>query len=199
MEPTNIMYNKLAEGIFVGNIAAAKSVQTLANLHITAIINISGVSKDWQSVQGVDRIDFMLPSQELLESERPKTILKLETIAGDIHTLRNNNRVVLINCFDGKNKCMLAAGYYFITKCKWTYAETIYKLETLYFSDSQKDDDLSDRKRILAESDPDTLPPIITAAELQRITAGRDERRELRCLTMSSFSKVLRLAGGAKK
>jgi protein-tyrosine phosphatase len=102
-------------------------VQFLADADITAIINLTG--KMDRMVEDVDYFDYALPSSELLETEFQKTITKLEAIMSDLSELRNNNRNVLIHCLDGKNKSMLAAGYYLITRCGKKADATIDLLE----------------------------------------------------------------------
>lgn len=130
MEPQNsIIYALVTDGIYIGNINSAKDLVFLANADISAIINLSGVYND--PVEDVDCFDFLLPSQELLDSEIPMTVKKLETIATTIADLRARNRTVLIHCIDGKNKCPLCAGYFLIKYCGYG-AEIIERLRNLY-------------------------------------------------------------------
>lgn len=186
------MYHKVTDNIYVGDVTAAKSRVILDLLQIDEIINISG--EDLKA--HIMTHDYMLPSQELLPSEHAKTIAKLETISARLAQLASKR--VLVNCDDGKNKCMLATGYYLITRCQHGYAATIEMLERLYFNDEQVKQELEDQQRLQA-IDPETQPQTMTSDQLARITALREQRRAIRCLTMQSFSKLLRLTGGAKK
>lgn len=199
------VYAKIAEGIYVGNAASAADIQFLADAEITAIVNLSGRAD--MNVEDVDIFDYMLPSQELMEVEFPKTFAKLEIISQDIHAARINQRSVLIHCGDGKNKCMLAAGYYLITHCGKKYDAVIDQLETLYFSAQQKHDDQEDQGRMAVDPE-EYLQPDIKLTEIERkatedvrkeLEEKRAARRAIRCLTMSSFRKMLRLHGGAKR
>lgn len=192
------MYALVDDGIYVGNISAAKDLNFLANADVSAIINLSG--KLVESIEDVDVFEFLLPSQELMDSEIPKTNLKLDTICTVIHELRANNRTVLIQCADGKNKCMLAAGYYLISKHNRQFNTVIEQLEMLYLSPQQKSDELDERARY--DRDPEEFEreeSALSPEDRSVLKTKRAARRNLKCLTMASFRKILRLKGGAKK
>jgi hypothetical protein len=101
--------------------------------------------------------------------------------------LLSNKHRILIQCADGRNKSMLIAGYYLITRGKMNPDQVVNMLETKYFSDQQRADDIRDdeitRKAILGED-----PPKFSDDDRQR----QSERRDLRCLTRRSFQKLLR-------
>lgn len=184
------MYAKVTEGIWVGNKAAAEDLQFLADADITAIVNLSG-SFDDPPVEDVDYFDYMLPSQELMDTEFPKTFAKLDTIAADIKLLRDNNRNILIHCSDGKNKCMLAAGYYMTTVLKMHGGVVTDKLEYLYFTPEMRHEEEEDRKEELSRTeDYISGVALVVSEEKQK---ARDKRNAARCFTMSSFRKILRL------
>lgn len=192
------MYALVDDGIYVGNISAAKDLNFLANADVSAIINLSG--KLVESIEDVDVFEFLLPSQELMDSEIPKTNAKLDTICTVIHELRANNRTVLIQCADGKNKCMLAVGYYLISKHNKPFNTVIEQLEMLYLSPQQKSDERDERVRY--DLDPEAFERTesgLSPEERYILETKRSARRNLKCLTMASFRKILRLKGGAKK
>lgn len=181
--------------ITVGDYTVAESREITTNLNISAVINLHGEDIKTQ----IETHDFMLPSQELLDSEKQKIMTKLNAIADNIHNLRNAGKNVLVVCEDGKNKCMLAVGYYLIMKCGAKYIDVIYQLETLYFDQKQHADETFDRDLIVANSNPKNTPREFTNAEFTALEESRNARREIRCLTMQSFARLLRLAGGARK
>ena len=192
------MYARVIEGIYVSNALTVKNLKFLSDADVTAIINLSG--KELDPIEDVDIFNFIIPSQELLDAEIPKTLNKLETISQVIGELRKNHRTVLVCCDDGKNKCMLVAGYYHITHCGAVYLKTIEQLELLYCTTEQKTEEQTER--IKFANDPgwyDLARSNMTPAELLAMNTQRVTRRNLLCLTMASFRKTLRIAGGAKK
>ncbi len=192
-------YAMIAEGIYVGNRAASCDVRFLADADITAIINLTP-KKPKVPVEGIDYFDFIVLQQELLDTEFPKTTAKLESIASTVRSLRAAGRSILIFCEDGKNSCMLAAGYYLINSAKQPYATVIENLEVMYLDPASRKAELADRREFAADACNyaeriDSLPDFARALHF----AEKNTRRQNLCLTMASFRKLLRLSGGAKK
>lgn len=189
------MIGKVEDKIYVADKEFVKSLAKLTEYKIDIIINLTG--EDLKVP--IHSFSYALPSQELLPTETQKTVAKLQVIARDIQTLKDKENTILIVCGDGKNQSVLAAGYYLIVNCGLPYTETIKMLETLYFTDQQKIEDLEELARIEAASDPDAPVQQISQEKYQLYSKQRDERRAIQCLTIASFSKLLRMAGGAKK
>lgn len=160
-------YAKVIDGLYIGN-CTDNSFLTIAN--ISAIINVAGKPLS----HTIDVFDYTLPSQELLDSEIPKTINKLDTICQDIKLLLDNNRNVLIYC-GGKNKSPLIAGYYLIKYCGWNHMVAISTLKYIYMTKEQKEELSSTNS-----------------------TSRKHELGLLECLTMGTFCKVLRIVGAKK-
>jgi hypothetical protein len=179
-EGMDIMMAQVAPKIYIGNVPAGRDRMTLVAAGVTAIINLSGDCNP--GINGITEFDYVLPSQELLDTEMPRTATKLETIAGTISELLEHNHVVLVHCADGRNKAPLAVGYYMITRAKANYAAIIDQLSTAYFSPAQ----------LHAEKAP-PLPASASAEERMCAEEARAERQARRCLTMASFRRVLRL------
>jgi len=195
-DPT--MYALTTSGIYVGNYSSSRDLSFLANADISAMINLSG--KPAELIEDVDTFDFLLPNQELLNAEIDKTVAKLQTISQVLYDLLANRRSVLIYCADGINKSLLAAGFYLITRQNKPYATIIEQLEMLYFSHHQKLCEVNDRKLFkLSPEEIIKLNSSMTAEKKESREAERAARREIICLTNSSFRKILRLSGGAKK
>jgi hypothetical protein len=193
-----VRYALAAEGLYVGNRPAAVDLQFLSNADITAVIDVSGLQKPLAHVEDVDVFTFLLPNQELMNTEFQKTEAKLSTITSLIKDLHTSRRRILIVCDDAKNKCLLAAGHYLISTGA-SHVKTISDLEMLYLSAEQRAEELQERN--LLDTDPDIfekrdkLDPKIRAEIEQRAA----QRRERMCLTMETFKKLLRLRGGARK
>jgi hypothetical protein len=191
------MMASVADGLYVGDKHSSSNLQFLSNAGITIIINLTDGPVD--SIEDVDIVNYILPSQELLDDEVPKMFSKLDAMASYILTLRKNNKNILIQCEDGRNKSILVAGYYLI--CTGThYAKLLNRLEMLYFTAQQRLDEQADL-------DLNILDPEIYEANIANLSAEkrnelevkRAERRALRCLTMLTYHKLLRKKGGAKK
>jgi len=192
------MIGKIEDQLYVGDKEITKYADKLRKYGVTTILNITG--EDLKvPIGGIGIFNYALPSQELLPTEIQKTVDKLTIISRDIQTLKDNQNVVLIVCPDGKNQSILAAGYYLITKCGHPYMSTIKTLETLYFTEQQKTEDLDEIARVEMASNPYVPVQEITQEQLRLYSKQRDERRAIQCLTIASFSKLLRIAGGAKK
>ncbi len=183
----------VVDGIYVGNASAASDFDFLDQHDITIIINLTGRQlRDTHGkpivMPGYIRVyEFILPSQELLDTEIPKTYNKLDAIMNAIRSSRIDGRNVLIQCNDGKNKSMLVAGYYLIVDYEQRYSNVVSKLEALYFTPQQK-----------AAEARDTQSQVIPLNAAERITYETDkaERQELKGLTMMTFRKLLRLRSG---
>jgi hypothetical protein len=198
---------KVTDGIYIGNLTAASDTGFLRTYNINAVVNLTG--KALVDVYGrqldtlppnVVVLDFLLPSQELMDTEIPKTCNKLDAIMTDIRSLRVNHRNILVQCNDGKNKSMLVIGYYLIVDHERPYDKVIDDLEILYFTDQQKAIEIRDRQQ--RDADPEIIEGLLlgmSADARKQLEVDRLERRELRGLTMLTFRKLLRLKGGAKK
>lgn len=221
-------YKNVSDGVYVGNETSMYEHLFMVAADIGAVINLTGkpiINHD------TDFYEFSLPSQELMNTEVNKTVSKLESICQTITNLRSANKKVLICCTDGKNKCMLAAGFYMISigqKCE----NVIESLEVAYFSPEQILEDRADQlflqqqtEQIQRDEDErqtrlrnDELndieietdindPPkkVLYDEEQKRVDSEfkqreekRADRREIRCLTLASFRKILRVKSGLK-
>lgn len=178
-------YALVVQGLFVGNESSAKNAQILKNNQIKSILNLTG-----QSIQapGVTVHDYMLPRQNMTDAEMPKTIMKLEEITKKLREIESRGPI-LISCEDGKNSCMLAAGYYLITIGN-TAGDITNKLETLYMTPEQATDHLVEAKRMLTMSQTGVEIKCTTEQFMEREKKKR-EREDFRSLTMVSFKKLL--------
>ena len=182
------IYAKVADGIWVGNLTSASQVGFLSGADITAIINLSGKMSPY--IDDIDYFDYALPSSELMNTEFPKTITKLEAIMSDIKDLREHGINILIYCYDGKNQCTLAAGYYLVTRCGSNPDTIIDQLEQLYFTPEQRKEEEESRQSFAAPDDPSEGIAVRVDLDAQK---RREKRNAIRCLTLASFKKILRL------
>ena len=123
--------SKITDSLYIGNSAAAKNCDLLNQLGITAVFNFGSLYKRDQQYPAIV-FDYVLPSQELMDSEIPKTMLKLESIAEDINATINDSHRILVVCSDGKNKSTLAVGYYLIKKASRPLDVVVEVLESAY-------------------------------------------------------------------
>jgi hypothetical protein len=187
----------ITRNIFVGTKDSLDIPKCLHDSGITAIINVTGYQIN--SIEGIDIFDYTLPNQELMDIEISKVSAKLDIIINDINELRRNGRNILIICTDSKNKSILVAGYYLISSGEH-YQKVIDRLEMLYFTEQQKLDEIADRKlKALAPELFEEYYSKLVETEKIDLETKRRERRLLKCLTMVSYIKVLRIKGGAKK
>ncbi len=196
------IFRQVLPGIYVGNMYAATTL-FLSHHDITAIINLTGRppvgldNKPLKLSEHIDVFDFMLPNQELMDTEIPKTCAKLDDIMNDIRSLRVNNRNILVICNDGRNKSLLVLGYYLIVDHGCPYGMAISTLEALYFTEQQRAD-----AKDFPQGDPSAIEHALSALppdHRSRLEALRAGRREVMGLTMMTFRKLLRIKGGAKK
>jgi hypothetical protein len=193
-------YAQAVDGLYVGNRGAARDLAFLSNADITAIVDISGfwVKFPLDPIEDVDVFTFLLPNQELMNTEFQKTEAKLGEITKLLQNLRSSRRTVLIVCDDGKNKCMLAAGHYLISGGA-PYVKTIDQLEMLYFTQQQRDEELQERNLLATDPDIFEKRDKLDAKVREELALRASARRERACLTMETFKKLLRMRGGAKK
>lgn len=168
---------KITDGIYIGN--------SIPQTDISAIVNLDMIKFD--DVGDSTIFNFVLPNQELMPNEIPKTLAKLETIAKLIKELRDNNLDVLIICANGRNKCVLVAGYYLISRGGMKPDNVINFLETIYYSQAQRDEETADEQTRHRAMESDMLPTYSSEALKRQF-----ERRMLKCLTMRSFCSVLK-------
>jgi len=186
MDPEEPVCVNVAEGIFVGNLAAAESTSELSKHKIRAIINVSG---DDLATPGVIIHSFILTNQELLPMERQKIISRLISIKNIITELSPRGNI-LICCYDGRSQSMLVAGYYMITALAQRSSSVIAQLETLYFTPELREDEQRDLLRI-ANVDPTLPPETFTNEEFAALQQSRETRRGLRGFAISSFKALL--------
>jgi hypothetical protein len=130
--------SKITDGLYIGNSAAAKNCDLLNQFGITAVFNFGSLYKRDQHYPAMV-FDYVLPSQELMDSEIPKTMLKLDSIAEDIHATLAESHRILVVCSDGKNKSTLAVGYYLIKKASRNLDVVVETLESAYCNSSMDD------------------------------------------------------------
>ncbi len=190
----SVRFGSVYHRIFVGNTAAARDAGLLNDNNITAIINLSGESNP--PVEGVFEQEYLLPSQELMHTEFPKTLAKLKTIAREISELRNDilgpNECILIHCADGRNKCILAASYYLITVQNESYNGLIDRVIELYFTQDQKNDEKSYSSTEYDCQEATAEQQLIANEHKAAAEMKRDERQSLKCLSMATFRQILR-------
>lgn len=180
---TNPVCVKVADGVFVGNVAAVKS-DLLSKNNITAVINVSGDDM----VTRHNYYEFILPNKELLPTEYQKVLSRLASIKTVIVDLIKQQNI-FICCYEGRNQSLLVAGYYMITIGN-TPASVVRKLETLYFDQQMIADEERDQLRA-ANADPDAPAEVFTEEEFRALQASRELRRGLRGLTITSFASLL--------
>ena len=143
---------------------------------VNVIINLTG--KNIPGTDEIDVFDYILPNQELLDSEIPKTVKKLDTISDDMNKFYSAGASILILCEDGKNKSPLVAGIYAID---YLHKNIIDELERIYFTDLQRAEEFEDNGDFTPEK-----------------VKRRAERRQARCLTTVSFKKILKTRKAAR-
>jgi hypothetical protein len=131
---TDLLIAHVCDNIYIGNIASIRA-DILARHKISIIINLAGSQYKRDKCGDVDIMEYTLPSQELLDSEVPRTISKLDTIYNKIKEASSAHNI-LICCNDGKNKSALVAAYYLLKSGQHS-AQVIKKIENIYCTDSQ--------------------------------------------------------------
>lgn len=126
---------KITDNVYIGNGASARNCDLLNQLGITAVFNFSSLYQRDQQYPAMV-FDYVLPSQELMDSEIPKTMIKLDSIAEDIHATLAESHRILVVCSDGKNKSTLAVGYYLIKKASRNLDVVVEVLESAYCNSS---------------------------------------------------------------
>lgn len=183
------MARQVSEGIFVGDLAVVTSLTR--DQGFTRVIWLGTVDplKPLPQCPGAEYFYYPLPNQELMEQEFPRIFTRLDTIANDIDLMRKAGCKILVACDDGKNRSLLACGYYLITKLRQN--DVIARLEMLYFSAEQRAEDIEDAKYITAADNEEPIEE--TEEAMATRLARRAERRVIRGLTMNSFKKMLKL------
>ena len=177
-------YIKITEGVWVGAVTSNRDIIDPTFLQTNDIDAV--IALNLKITGSFDVFDFAISSAELLDFEIPKTISKLEQACETIKDLRAANRGILIACNDGKNKSMLVAGYWLITRGGMQPDAVINFLETIHFSAQERADETRDVEALHRSIQTDT-PLKNTAEDLKK----QSIRREKRCLTMASFRRVL--------
>ncbi len=176
------LQSKIQEGIWIGDSSMCKDTTFFQTFDISAIISL-----DRGITSAEDIFEFVLPNTELLDSEVPKVLTKLESICDTIKELRENGRSVLIQCADGKNKSALVAGYYLIRRGGMDPVKVIEFLTKMYFTAAQSAEEAADKIRLERVQREEQVAPL-SEEDMKR----QEARRVLRALTNRSFQKILR-------
>jgi len=171
-------------------------LQFLADEDITIIVDLSppdvgDPGEDDYYVDDVEYYDHVLTDQELLVTEIPTMIERLESIATSLQPYLENDRGVLVSSID-RNRAALVVGYYLITRRKWDYQRTIEHLEYILMKREHYEELmalLQNNHRLRETNQPDVAQTVKRLADLDH----------LRCLTLSSFRSVLRRVGRANE
>ena len=182
------MFIKIAEGLYIGAEPQEFIPNTIADITTILRINSEYVAPFCAVV-----LDYVLPSQELMDSELPKTMTKLTSISQEIQSLREEGGSVLICCPDGKNKCTLVAGFYLVTMGE-RFDTLIERLETVYFTDQEKAEEKAYQSFIRSRE-----LIAVSNSEWQASENRRKVRQEKKCLSFPSYRKMLRMCGNNKK
>jgi hypothetical protein len=196
-ESRQLLFKQVQDDIYVGNHASAEDMTFLANAGITAIINLG--KRGAPPIESVIIFDASLPSQEMMDSEIPDAVIRLETLSSYIDDLRRGQHTILIRCTDGRNQSILLAGYYMITRCTRSQS-VIEDLGMIYMTDQQRADEAAERLCI-AENPGKFGSRFNDMSAEERVEAEARERsrKDARCLTMASFRKLLRDRLGIQK
>lgn len=124
----SILYKQLYDSISVGNSASAGDPDTMLRENITVVINCGSELAAYYD--GVEYYEYSLPTQELMESEMPTIVKKLEIMCDDIDSLRGNT--ILFCCDDGITRSMLALGYYVVKRLNMNADKVIDTLESTW-------------------------------------------------------------------
>lgn len=188
---------KISDGIWIGDSSVVSDTTFFQTFDISAIISLD---RGIKSVE--DIFDYVIPGNELMDSEVPKVLTKLNDICNTIKELRENGRAVLIQCSDGKNKSALVAGYYLINRGGMDAAKVVEFLTGVYFTQAQRAEELADKvrlERLQHEEQEATgeqgrlMSKNVQHEPLSEEDMKRQEaRHSLRALTNHSFRKILR-------
>jgi hypothetical protein len=177
------LIKKVSDGVWIGNSSCSDPVFYRVN-DISAVIRLD---KKIQPIDDVDYFDFVVPDNELMDMEFQKVSQKLDSICETIAELRANNRNILVQCGDGKNKSALVVGYYLTRRCGLPTDTAVAMLTTIYFTPEQVQEDVADKQRLQKVQCGEDVPPMTTDA-----LARQEVRRGLRTLTNVSFQKIIR-------
>lgn len=193
MDPEEPICVRVADGLFIGNLAAAESTSELNKYGISAIVNVSG---DDLVTRGILVNDYVLPNQELLPMERQRMIARLLPIKNTMVEMHKSHKkhTIMVCCYDGRNQSMLVVGYYMITALGMNPASVVKALETLYFTPELKHDDEVDQMRI-ANARPGESEEKFTPEQFQALQLSRETRRGLRGFITISFGTLLSSLG----
>jgi hypothetical protein len=103
----------VAPGIWLGDSRAARDMDLLGDLDITAIVNVSGF--DDELIEDVDIYNFTLYDNDLMENEFERAVAKINTVANSLKKARDAGKNVLVH--DGKdcvNRAPLIVAYYLV-------------------------------------------------------------------------------------
>lgn len=122
------MFARINQHLYIGDAGAAKDANVMKQLGINVIFNLHEKIENGETMV----IDYVLPSQELMDSEFQKTMNKLEKITADILICLQNKQTIFISCEDGLNKSPLVVGYFLVKKCSFNPIEVVERLTDIY-------------------------------------------------------------------
>ncbi len=176
---------KVSDGIWIGNAEMSNNAVFMRVNDISAVIKLD------RSViipPDMDHFSYVLPDNELLSEEFPKTVTKLESICDIISEMRAVGRNIVIQCADGKNKSALVAGYYLTRRGGQKRDVVITQLSTVYFTPEQIVEDRHERERMQKIKNGDVVPPP-KIEDLKK----QESRRARQALSNQSFRKIINL------
>lgn len=176
---------KVADGIWIGNAEMTNNAVFMRVNDISAIVKLDRnviISPD------VDHFSYVLPDNELMPEEFPKTVTKLDSICNIISEMRAVGRNIVLQCADGKNKSALVAGYYLTRRCGQRRDVVVTQLSTVYFTPEQIVEDRHERERAQKLKNGEEVPPL-TMDDLRK----QDLRRARQVLSNQSFRKIINL------
>jgi hypothetical protein len=168
-------------GLFAGDLSGTVDMDFLADSDIRVIINLTGMEPEFY-VEDTEYYDDFLPEVELFSEEVDGMVDRLNKLAMKIRSARMKNENVYVCCTDAKNNSMLLIAYYLIKYCGRNPQALVKRIETIYFSQAQLDEEAGGTEFNLGSRE-----------NLQK-------RNEMRCLTIMSSRNILlgRLAAAAK-
>ena len=177
---------KVADGIWIGNAEMSNNVAFMRVNDISAVIKLD---RNVITPPDIDYFSYVLPDNELLTEEFPKTITKLDSICDIISEMLAVGRNIAIQCADGKNKSALVSGYYLTRRGSQKRDVVITQLSTVYFTQEQIVEDRHERERALKLKNGEEVPPM-TMEDLHK----QELRRARQALSNRSFRKIINLA-----
>lgn len=162
-------------GIWIGDSRAARDMDLLGQLDITAIINVSGF--DDTPIEDVNIYNYTLYDNDLMENEIDRVKSKINSIVNDLSTARRAKKNVLVH--DGRdcvNRAPFIVAYYLVRDLNMNPEEAILSVKR-----ANEARDTSPRETVLYKEDSGLV--------------RKEERcRYVRTLTNRSFCSIIRRA-----